>query len=68
MRSDNRVGYISSTWRGIIVSDVSKIENAFFLVVLILDLGGKVVADVADVSDLVLHDEGNFGAHGQSDL
>ena len=37
-------------------------------VILVLDLGGKVVADVTDVSDLVLHDERHLGAHGESDL
>ena len=44
------------------------IFSALSLVILVLDLGGKVVADVTDVSDLVLHDEGHLGAHGESDL
>ena len=37
------------------------------LVVLVLDLGGQVVADVADVTDLVLDHQGNVRGHGQRD-
>ena len=37
-------------------------------VVLVLNLGREIVPDVADVPDLVLHDEGDLGAHGEADL
>ena len=42
--------------------------HCFPSVVLVLDLGGEVVPDVADVADLVLDDERHLGAHGEADL
>jgi len=39
----------------------------FSLVVLVFDLGCEVVTDVADVSDLVLDDKGDFRRHRQRD-
>ena len=37
------------------------------LAVVVLNLGSEVVADVADVADLVLHDQGDVRRHGQAD-
>jgi hypothetical protein len=37
-------------------------------VLLVLYLGGEVVADVTDVSDAVLHHQGHVGRHGQGHL
>ena len=37
------------------------------LAVVVLNLGSEVVADVADVADLVLHDQGDVRRHGQTD-
>ena len=37
------------------------------LAVVVLNLGSEVVADVADVTDLVLDHQGNVRGHGQRD-
>lgn len=37
-------------------------------VLLILYLGSQVVADVADIPDVVLHHQGNVRGHGQRHL
>ena len=37
-------------------------------VILVLNLGSEIISDVSDVSDVVLHHQGDVGGHGEGDL
>ena len=47
---------------------LSNIARHFSSVVLVLDLGGQVVPDVAEVPDVVLHHQRHVRRHGEGHL
>ena len=43
-------------------------DKKLILVIIVFDLGGKVIADLPDLSNVVLHDERDLRGHGEADL
>ena len=49
------------------IGKVSLLVSDELLIVLVLDFGGQIIADFAEIADLVLDDEGDLRAHRQGD-